>query len=133
MVQSSRTFLKHKSERKRVINKVHLGPGEGHFEMPIPQDVGEDVLIISSNKSHSLLEPLQRQELFNLKIGKYVGPNPWGQANICFYIMLVHLQLGFWTYKWCCWWFSGGKEVKIKKSRKARPDSVHCASSQIPE
>ncbi|KAL1269755.1 hypothetical protein QQF64_032044, partial [Cirrhinus molitorella] len=55
--------------KKRVINKVHLGPGEGHFEMPIPQDVGEDVWIIPSNKSLSLLEPLQRQELFNLKIG----------------------------------------------------------------
>lgn len=65
--------------------------------MPIPQDVGEEVWIIPSNKSRSLLEPLQRQELFNLKIGKYVGPNPWGQASICFYIMLVHLQLELWT------------------------------------
>lgn len=85
-----------RAKKKRVINKVHLGPGEGHFEMLIPQDVGEDVWIIPSNKSLSLLEPLQRRELFNLKIRKNVGPNPWGQANICFYIMLVHFQLGLW-------------------------------------
>lgn len=98
-----------------------------------PPGCGRGCVDYFQQQNHSLLEPLQRQELFNLKIGKYVGPNPWGQANICFYIMLVHLQLGLWTYKWCCWWFSRGKEVKIKKSRKARPDSVRCASSQIPE
>lgn len=90
MVQSSRPFLKPKSEQKRVINKVHLGPGEGHFEMPIPQDVGEDVWIIPSNKSLLLLEPLQRQELFNLKIGsmwaQILGAEPISAFISCLFI-----------------------------------------------
>lgn len=124
-----RVFFEAESEWS---TKYFWGRGKGHFEMPIPQDVGEDVWIIPSNKSHSLLETLQRRESFNLKIGKYVGPNPWGLANICFYITLVHLQLGLGTWRRWWWLFSGGQEVKITKSRKGRPDSVCFASSQIP-
>lgn len=57
----------------------------GVHDRPVdPHDVGEDVWIIRSNKSHQPLEGLQSLALFNLEIVRHVGPSSWDQAKHSF-------------------------------------------------